>query len=65
VAAERLRKAIETSPTHNEGRVIPITVSIGVTLLRGQDASVDQPLSRADRALYAAKEAGRNNIKSA
>lgn len=56
--AERLRDAI-ASPL--EG-VPPVTVSIGVTANRPDDARIDVLLARVDRALYKAKAAGRNRI---
>ncbi len=37
--------------------------SLGVTLFRGQDVSVDEILQQADAAMYEAKKAGRNNFK--
>jgi diguanylate cyclase (GGDEF)-like protein len=43
-----------------------LTISIGVTtVMPGQDASVAEPISRADEALYFAKKDGRNKIKVA
>jgi diguanylate cyclase (GGDEF)-like protein/PAS domain S-box-containing protein len=39
------------------------TTSIGLTLFRGQDASVDVLLKQADVALYQAKDAGRNLVR--
>ena len=39
------------------------TTSIGLTLFRGQDASVDLLLKQADVALYQAKDAGRNLVR--
>jgi diguanylate cyclase (GGDEF)-like protein len=56
--AERLREAI-ASPL--EG-MPPVTVSIGVTSNRPDDARIDALLARVDRALYKAKAAGRNRI---
>jgi len=59
--AEKLRKNISDKPFSYKGNVIPITFSGGI-------ASCESPLSiqklicDADRALYAAKEAGRNRI---
>jgi diguanylate cyclase (GGDEF)-like protein len=57
--AERMRSAIGSSPIRYEGREYTLTVSIGLA-----DAQVDDDaaslLKRADSALYAAKEAGRN-----
>lgn len=62
-AAERLRQALEKEPAETELGPIFITVSSGVTLLQQGDESADQPLQRADDALYAAKSAGRNCVR--
>jgi diguanylate cyclase (GGDEF)-like protein len=37
-------------------------VSIGVTTLQGNDVNLDILLNQADRALYQAKEGGRNRV---
>ncbi|MEK9952196.1 MAG: GGDEF domain-containing protein, partial [Curvibacter sp.] len=42
-----------------------ITVSVGVATNRPDEAEIDALLARADRALYKAKEAGRNRIETA
>jgi diguanylate cyclase (GGDEF)-like protein len=63
-AAERLREAVAQcpiNPGHPEA-VFHITVSIGVAQLRPTD-NADQFIQRADRALYAAKRAGRNGVQ--
>ncbi|HZV64128.1 MAG TPA: GGDEF domain-containing protein, partial [Telluria sp.] len=60
--AERLRQSVAETPLVNEGREIAITVSIGIASIRPQDASADAALIRADRALYNAKDAGRNRV---
>ena len=39
------------------------TASIGVTLFIGHEAGVDEVTKHADRAMYRAKEAGRNTIR--
>lgn len=58
--AERLRAAMaERRPLGPEHR---FTVSIGVGLLQAED-DADDLLARADRALYAAKAAGRNRVQ--
>lgn len=63
--AERIRRAVETHhfPDHNHLRV-PVTASIGVASLQGDEAP-EQALERADAALYGAKEAGRNRVMAA
>ena len=62
VFAERLRKKVAATPALQEDKVIPLTVSIGVTGMKASDASADDALVRADRALYRAKECGRNKV---
>ncbi len=57
--ADILRHALDASRLHTEGTKLHISVSLGVA----ESARDEQPASlieRADRALYAAKEAGRN-----
>ncbi|MBI5103438.1 MAG: diguanylate cyclase [Solirubrobacterales bacterium] len=58
--AEDLRAAVAAQPLRADGVDVPLTVSIGVASWRGED--LDGLVMRADRALYAAKEAGRNRI---
>jgi len=65
VFAERLRKkAAETSVTMHKKRVT-MTVSMGISAISGADASAEQVLARADKALYRAKTGGRNRIEFA
>jgi diguanylate cyclase (GGDEF)-like protein/PAS domain S-box-containing protein len=58
--AERLRRTFETSPTRIGNTLMRVTVSIGITELLSTDVGAEEPLRRADEALYAAKAAGRN-----
>ena len=62
VFAERLRKKVAGTPMAQEDIAIPLTVSIGVTGMKASDTSADDALVRADRALYRAKERGRNKV---
>lgn len=64
VIAERLRLAIKASPVVQGDARIDLTVSIGVAALADHD-DVGTWLSRADKALYLAKEAGRDRVVSA
>ncbi|OOG56333.1 ligand-binding sensor domain-containing diguanylate cyclase [Rhodanobacter sp. C03] len=57
--AERIRKELSTSVVAHDGHSIAVTVSIGVAALRPGE-SIEQWLSRADKALYEAKHDGRN-----
>lgn len=63
--AERLRSAIGQAGAQAdpEGRMPPITCSVGVASFPGDGTSVDQLLGAADRALYAAKGDGRNCVR--
>jgi diguanylate cyclase (GGDEF)-like protein len=63
--AERVRLAISSMQVEREGATIPVTVSIGLTVLAQGDASIDALLARADQALYSAKRNGRNRVEVA
>lgn len=58
--AERLRTAVQTAVFRGEkGQVVPITLSLGVSQHQA-GLTGDALISRADRALYASKQNGRN-----
>ena len=59
---ERFRSLIEEAPFQTTENNLPVTVSIGVTTTAGNE-TLDAAVARADRALYAAKESGRNRVK--
>jgi diguanylate cyclase (GGDEF)-like protein len=64
--AEKLRSTIEKHPflmreSQPEGR---ITISIGVAVFPGDGQTVDEMVSKADAALYIAKDLGRNRVVS-
>lgn len=61
-AAERLRRAVEEMAVPFGGQDLRCTVSIGLALHMPGDTAFDDILRRADAALYAAKEAGRNRV---
>jgi diguanylate cyclase (GGDEF)-like protein len=62
--AERLREAVTEVSVEVEGDVVRFSSSFGLTLLHPDDEDIDMPMARADAALYAAKFAGRNRVKS-
>ncbi|WP_394835334.1 GGDEF domain-containing protein [Pendulispora rubella] len=66
IFAERLRQMVETSAFDYEERSIPLTISVGVATYPHVEADqVEQLISAADEALYAAKRSGRNRVKIA
>ncbi|MCB1167198.1 MAG: GGDEF domain-containing protein [Leptospiraceae bacterium] len=60
--SERIRQTIENLRVAFGASQIAITASFGVTYLHAQDDDEDSILIRADRALYLAKERGRNRV---
>lgn len=60
--AERLRGAIANSAVALARGACSVTVSIGIGQLAACDHGIHEVLERADRALYAAKRAGRNQV---
>ena len=63
--AERVRAAIERSQVVFEGARLAVTVSIGVSAWPDDGRELDALLAAADRALYAAKQEGRNRVAAA
>jgi diguanylate cyclase (GGDEF)-like protein len=64
-AAERLRSALEKHRFVFEGARIPLSASLGVAIWPGDGRDPEPLLAAADRALYAAKQAGRNRVIAA
>jgi two-component system, cell cycle response regulator len=64
MVAERLRRRIaaEPFPISQGSQRLPVTLSIGIAALRGQDDNAAALIKRADQALYRAKRDGRNRV---
>jgi diguanylate cyclase (GGDEF)-like protein len=62
LVAEKIRKCVETTETVYAEQHFRLTTSLGVALLRDGDTQ-DSLINRADRALYAAKQDGRNRVR--
>jgi diguanylate cyclase (GGDEF)-like protein len=63
--AERVRAAIEKSQVVFEGARLAVTVSVGVAAWPEDGREIEALLAAADRALYAAKQEGRNRVAAA
>lgn len=60
--AERLRACVAEDPLVCESKRIDMTISIGLSMTRHSDRTVEQVLARADARLYLAKGCGRNRV---
>jgi diguanylate cyclase (GGDEF)-like protein len=60
--AERIRNAVEKLVCISDDASVNFTISVGMTALTGDD-TVASLLSRADKALYNAKDSGKNCVK--
>lgn len=63
--AERIRAAVEREQVECDGRKVPMTVSVGVATRLDREDAPGAAVERADKALYAAKRAGRNRVSVA
>lgn len=63
IVGERIRKAVANSPFPiNHGKEINVTVSIGASCFPAQAQSIEALIENADKALYSAKNDGRNRV---
>ena len=60
--AEILRRFVEATPVHFEGQDIPVSASIGVAEMVESHEAYKAIFAEADRALYFAKDSGRNCV---
>ena len=61
--AERIRTRVAADPVHKGSIDLQVTLSLGVAQARSGD-NAESLISRADTALYAAKKAGRNCVRT-
>ena len=60
--AEAFRALVESTRFHLDGVEVGVSVSIGVAMLSDDTTTAEQLVEYADRALYRAKEQGRNRV---
>jgi diguanylate cyclase (GGDEF)-like protein/PAS domain S-box-containing protein len=63
IFAERLQKRLAERPLIAGEITIAVTTSIGISTMKPTDLNADASLLRSDKALYRAKETGRNRIE--
>jgi len=63
--AEQIRQAVASAPITHDGATIRVTASFGVATYPRDGGSGDALIGAADRALYAAKAGGRDQVVSA
>jgi len=63
--AERMCGAIATSHVSYQGKLLKVTVSIGVAEIGDPEETQEQLIDRADKAMYMAKQRGRNRVAMA
>jgi diguanylate cyclase (GGDEF)-like protein len=61
--SERIRAGIEKIKTRSGRNTIQVTVSIGISHRDTYDQSIVEVIQAADKALYAAKKGGRNQVR--
>jgi diguanylate cyclase (GGDEF)-like protein len=59
---ERLRRSVEQSTIAYGATRLGVTISLGIVSLGTERLTVEELLARADQALYAAKQSGRNRL---
>jgi len=61
--AEKIRARIEKARFFYHDHIIPVTISLGVTGVTPSDTEPEIPFTRADEAMYQAKQSGRNRVR--
>jgi diguanylate cyclase (GGDEF)-like protein len=59
---EQIRRIVAETPFEYEGDSFPVTVSVGVACVEGEDVDVSSFIKIADDHLYRAKREGRNRV---
>jgi diguanylate cyclase (GGDEF)-like protein/PAS domain S-box-containing protein len=64
LVAERLRKIVASTEIVTPQGNVRVTISLGVAMINSQHATLESLLDHADQALYEAKQAGKNRVKT-
>lgn len=63
IPIERIRKSIEDMDFECHGKIVKVTVSVGIATLLPKMMGESELIEAADKALYKAKETGRNKVE--
>lgn len=61
--ADRVRQRIAMAIVRHESKLLHMTTSIGISEMHAEDSGPEESLARADRALYQAKQLGRDRVE--
>jgi len=64
LVAERIRKAVDDEEIYHNNQLLPVAVSLGITIFSPEQRSYEALIGEADSALYYSKENGRNRWTS-
>lgn len=62
--AETLRRCVAANPIISRGRIVRVTMSVGVATFDLRECSFESMFSETDERLFAAKRAGRNRVQA-
>ncbi len=60
--AEKIRSCIANARFYFKDEILPVTISLGGTVVMTSDTDPDTPFIRVDEAMYRAKKGGRNRV---
>ena len=60
--ADKIRNKIASTPTFSDKLIVEMTASGGITQWQKQEINIESALNRADKALFQAKEQGRDRV---
>jgi diguanylate cyclase (GGDEF)-like protein len=64
IAGERIRKSVAQAPIESTAGPLDVTVSVGLTTYGPQPTAGEDLVAACDRALYTAKDKGRNRVET-
>jgi diguanylate cyclase (GGDEF)-like protein len=64
IAGERIRQSVAATPIESTAGPLDVTVSVGLTTYGPEPKAGDELVAACDRALYTAKDKGRNRVET-